>query len=180
MKRILIAEDDPVSSLVLKTNLEKLGHEVVTAADGRDAWFSYLHDRPRIIITDWMMPIIDGLELCRRIRAEKRTQYVYIIVLTALAGKNNFLEGMEAGADDFITKPFDSDSLAARLKVAERVLSLQTEVSQLEGLLPICSYCKRIRNEDNAWQQVERYVGQKTEAAFAQTLCPDCLTEQGA
>ena len=175
--KILIADDDPVSSLVLKTRLEKMGHEVAAAADGREAWFSYLNDKPRIIITDWMMPVIDGLTLCKKIRADGRSHYTYLIVLTALSGKENYLEGMEAGADDFMTKPVESDSLAARLKVAERVLALQTEVTQLEGLLPICAYCKKIRDQDNIWQQLERYVGQKTETSFSHTLCPDCAGE---
>jgi DNA-binding response OmpR family regulator len=81
---------------------------------------------------------------------------------------------MEAGADDFITKPFDSEQLAARIRVAERILKLQSEVKQLAGLMPICSYCKKIRNDKNYWQQVEEYVGQRTDAKFTHSFCPEC------
>jgi len=172
--KVLIAEDDPVSSLVLSSKLKKLGYEVVVTENGRDAWFAYQREGPRIVITDWMMPIIDGLELCRMIRAENRDQYTYIIMLTALGGKGSYLEGMNAGADDFVTKPFDMEGLKARLSVAERVLHLQTEVSQLEGLLPICSFCKKIRDADNVWHSVETYVEDRTETAFEHALCPDC------
>jgi len=176
--KILIAEDDNVSCMVLATKLRKLGHEVFTAENGRDAWYAYRRDKPRLVITDWMMPLLDGLELCRMIRAENRSQYTYIIMLTALGGKGSYLEGMNAGADDFVTKPFDMDGLSARLRVAERILGLQTEVNQLEGLLPICAYCKKIRDEKNNWQMLENFVAQRTDTSFAQTYCPECRKKE--
>lgn len=172
--KVLVVEDDPVSSLVLSSKLKKLGYDVVTTENGRDAWFAYQRENPRIVITDWMMPVLDGLELCKMIRAENREQYTYIIMLTALGGKGSYIEGMNAGADDYVTKPFDMEGLKARLRVAERVLSLQSTVTQLEGLLPICSYCKRIRDDTNVWHQVETYVEHHTETAFEHALCPDC------
>ena len=145
--RILIAEDDTVSRLLLDTTLKKLGHDVIATENGRDAWGVFQQEHIPIIISDWMMPDIDGLKLCRMVRAENRTKYTYFILLTALGGKGSYLTGMDAGADDFITKPFDKDQLTARLRVAERILQLQSEVKQLEGLLPICMYCKKIRDE---------------------------------
>ena len=172
--KVLIAEDDPVSSLVLTAKLRKLGYEVITAGNGLDAWYAYQRENPRIVITDWMMPGVDGIELCRRIRADRRVQYTYIIMLTALGGKGDYLEGMNAGADDFVTKPFDAEGLKARLHAAERLLSLQSTVHQLEGLLPICSYCKKIRDEHNVWHPVEAYVEHRTDTSFEQALCPDC------
>jgi DNA-binding response OmpR family regulator len=172
--KILVADDEAVSRLLVARTLTKLGHEVVEAANGRDAWWSYQRDAVQLVIADWMMPYINGLELCRMIRAENRPRYTYIIMLTALGGKGSFLEGMAAGADDFMTKPFDQDELSARLHVAERILSLQAEVKQLEGLLPICSYCKRIRDEANTWTRVETYISQRTEAAFSHGICPEC------
>lgn len=177
--KILIAEDDTVSSLVLAAKLKKLGHEVLTAENGRDAWYTYQRESPRIVITDWMMPVVDGLELCRMIRSDHRVQYTYIIMLTALGGKGSYLEGMNAGADDFVTKPFDMEALKARLRVAERIIHLQAAVNQLEGLLPICSYCKKIRDENNIWQPLEYYVANKTDTAFAQTVCPNCGSRDG-
>ena len=172
--KVLIAEDDEVSSNILAARVRRMGHEVITADDGNTAWTLVQKEHPCMVITDWMMPEMDGLELCRRIRGLEQTAYTYVILLTALSGKEKYLQGMEAGADDFVTKPLDPDGLNARLRVAERVVSLQNDVDQLEGLLPICSYCKKIRDEQNHWHSLESYVGDKTETAFEHTLCPDC------
>ncbi|MBM3803242.1 MAG: response regulator [Acidimicrobiia bacterium] len=172
--RILIAEDDRVSRLVLSELLTKQGHEVDAVENGQLAWDLYSTQHIPVLISDWMMPVMDGLELCRRIRAQKRGSYTYIILLTALSGKANYLEGMEAGADDFVVKPFDTDELYARLRAAERILTLQQEVRQLRGLLPICSYCKKIRDDRNNWTQLEQYVTERSGALFSHSLCPDC------
>jgi len=172
--RILVAEDDAISRMVLVSRLKKLGHEVRAAKDGREAWLSYLLVHPSLVVTDWMMPEMSGLELCRRIRANNRRHYAYIIMLTALSGKERFVEGMRAGADDFVTKPIELLELQARLKVAERILDLQAEIHTLEGLLPICMYCKRIRGDVNEWHSLQTYVTDRTEMGFAETLCPEC------
>jgi DNA-binding response OmpR family regulator len=123
--KVLIAEDDKDSRELLTWILEKLGHEVLAAEDGKRAWEAYRRGRFRLVISDLLMPEMDGLELCRRIRSAKQSRYTYIILLTALIGKKQFLDGMDAGADEFVTKPFDADELKARLKVAERILALQ-------------------------------------------------------
>lgn len=172
--KVLIAEDDPVSSYVLAARIKKMGHEVLVTENGREAWQVYQQDHPRLVITDWMMPEMNGIELIRLIRNADSNLYTYIILLTALSGRAHFLEGMNAGADDFVTKPLEADGLRVRLQVAERILSLQQERHQLEGLLPICAYCKRIRDEHDEWHVLETFVGEKTEAAFDATLCPDC------
>jgi sigma-B regulation protein RsbU (phosphoserine phosphatase) len=176
--KVLVAEDDPASARLLATSVKRLGYDAVSAANGRDAWYAYLSERPRIVVTDWMMPLMDGPELCHRIRGEGRTQYTYIILLTALSGKERYAEGMGAGADDFITKPLDLEVLRVRLKVAERILGLQTRVSDLRGLLPICSYCKRIRDDEGGWHNFESYVGARTNASFSHTLCPECAGKE--
>jgi sigma-B regulation protein RsbU (phosphoserine phosphatase) len=172
--RILAVEDDPVSRRILTATLERLGHQVTVAQDGQEAWTQIVAAPAEVVITDWMMPRLDGIELTRRIRAREGGRYTYIIMLTAMRGRTSYLDGMAAGADDFVTKPFDKDELRARLCVAVRVLGLQREVKQLEGLLPICTYCKRIRDEADAWSQVEEYVGRRTEAQFSHGICPDC------
>lgn len=172
--KVLIAEDDTASRMLLEHMVTKLGHEVVAVKDGMEAWKAFQKEHIPVLVSDWMMPRMDGPDLCRRIRAADRTRYTYIIVLTALGGKSNYLEGMNAGADDFVTKPVDVDQLAARLRVAERVLSLQAEVRQLAGLLPICMYCKRIRSDDNQWIAIEQYVAERTDASFSHGLCPEC------
>ena len=178
--KILVAEDDAVSSLVLTAKLRKMDHEVITAENGKEAWYLFLRQAPRIVVTDWMMPMVDGLELTRMIRQDHRAMYTYVIILTALGGKGNYLEGMNAGADDFLTKPFEMDTLNARLRVAERVLSLQTEVSQLQGLLPICAYCKKIRDDKNDWHTLESYVAVRSDTSFTPTPCPECQKQMQA
>jgi sigma-B regulation protein RsbU (phosphoserine phosphatase) len=172
--KILISEDDSVSRLLLSATLKKLGHDVIETKDGKEAWEAFQKEYFQVLISDWMMPEMDGLELLQMIRAEKREKYTYILLLTVLEGKESYLEGMKAGTDDFITKPFDEEQLAARLSVAERILSLQTEVKQLQRLLPICSYCKKIRDDRNYWEQVEEYIGQRTGTVFSHGVCPDC------
>lgn len=172
--KILIAEDETISRLLLRSALERMGHQVLLAESGREAWQTFQKEAPPLVITDWMMADIDGLELCRMIRAERRARYTYIILLTVLEGKGAYLEGMNAGIDDFITKPFDPDALAARLRVAERILGLQIQVRDLEGLLPICMYCKKIRDDDQSWSRVEDYIARRTHASFSHGVCPEC------
>ena len=174
--KILVADDESVSRLRVRRFLLKLGHEVVEACDGKQAWEQFQRQQIPLLIVDWMMPNVDGLELCRMVRMEHRMRYTYIIMLTALGGKGSFLEGIRAGADDFITKPFDTEELQARLGVAERILNLQAEVNQLQGLLPICTYCKRINDDENGWVQIESYVAKRTEASFTHGICADCYT----
>ena len=116
--KVLIAEDDRDSRELLSWILEKLGYQVIATSNGREAWDAYRKGRFRIVISDVLMPEVDGLELCRKIRLHKQSKYTYIIIITALIGKKDYLEGMEAGADDFVSKPFDPDELKARLRVA--------------------------------------------------------------
>lgn len=126
--KTLIADDDEITRLLLSSVLTKLGHEVQKASNGHDALEAWQGGEFSLIISDWMMPGLDGLEFCRRVRAEPCANYTYIILLTSRVGKANYLEGMEAGADDFVTKPFEKDALAARVRVAERILGLHAEL----------------------------------------------------
>ncbi len=171
---VLIVEDDPPSRFLLKTTLAKMGHVVTETENGEEAWEVLLHCEVHLVISDWLMLGTDGLQLCRRIRTELGTKYTYFILLTVLDGKDSYMKGMEAGADDFITKPFDPDRLSARLRVADRILGLQAEVKRLEGLLPICSYCRRIRGREETWLSLEKYIATCTEASFTHTICPTC------
>ncbi|SRR5438876_477179 len=172
---ILIADDDPTSRIVLSATLKKLGHQVTVTKGGAEALAMFDKAEVPVLISDMLMPDVDGLELCRRVRALDRPKYTYIILLTSVGGKSGYLEGMKAGADDFINKPIDDEQLAARLGVAERILGLQTQVKQLAGLLPICSHCKKVRDDQNYWQQVESYIAKRTDAKFTHSYCPDCM-----
>jgi sigma-B regulation protein RsbU (phosphoserine phosphatase) len=172
--RLLLAEDDAVTRQTLRAMLMAQGHEVTDAEDGSVAWGAWQLSQPRIVISDWLMPEMDGLELCRKIRALPGKPYTYFILQTSRTGRENFLEAMGAGVDDFVTKPVAADELKARLGVAERILGLRQELLALEGLLSVCSYCKRIRHADGGWGSLERYIEQRSKAEFSHGLCDDC------
>lgn len=121
---ILVAEDDAVTRILLATTLRQLGHVVAEATSGTAAWEMWSETRQPLVISDWMMPGMDGLDFCRRIRAAQPGTLTYVMLLTAHSGKQNFLEAMDAGVDDFIVKPFARDQLSARLRVATRILDL--------------------------------------------------------
>jgi len=122
--RILIAEDDTVSRLFLQRLLEKMGHTVTACVDGAVAWKSYQDGDYRMVLSDWMMPEMDGIRLVRAIRAANRPGYCYFIMVTARTAKSDFMEAMAAGADDCITKPLDKDEIEVRLRVGHRILAL--------------------------------------------------------
>ncbi len=172
---ILIVDDDPTSRIVLGATLKKLGHKVTAASSADEVLTALENGHVPLLISDLVMPGLNGLDLCRRIRAANRPQYTYIILLTVVSGKSGYLVGMKAGADDFLVKPFDEDMLAARLVAAERILNLQSQVKQLSGLLPICCVCKKVRDDQNYWQQVESYIVKRTDAKFSHGYCPDCF-----
>ena len=172
--KILIAEDENISRVVLEATLKKRGHEVVAVENGRKAWEAFKNDHFHVLIADWLMPEMDGLALCREIRKCPQDNYTYLILLTSLEGKTNYLEAMDAGADDFLTKPFDADQLVARIQVARRILGLRRHVAKLEGLLPICCSCKKIRDLEGNWQRLENYIQFHSEARFTHGFCPEC------
>ena len=172
---ILVVDDDPTLRFILEGTLTKLGHHVTITRDGLEALRFFEKGIVPLVISDMLMPVMDGLELCRRIRQANRSHYTYVILLTMVQGKAGYLDGMQAGADDFLTKPFDKDMLVARLAVAERILKLQLQVKHLAGMLPICSRCKKVRDDQNYWHQVESYIAQYTDATFTHSYCPDCF-----
>jgi sigma-B regulation protein RsbU (phosphoserine phosphatase) len=180
MMKTLIAEDDRDLREMLTLLLRYEGYDVVAAGSGAEAWYEFEHSRFSLVLSDWLMPQLDGLELCRRIRATQRPYYPYIILLTALKGKDHFLQAMSAGVDDFISKPFDADELRAKLHVAERIVTLQDRVNRLEGILPTCMYCKRIRDTNQNWVRIEQYITERSNAQFSHGVCPDCFTKASA
>lgn len=172
--KILMVEDDPIASTVLQAALKSLGHEVSAVADGLVAWNRLMTDAHRLVISDWMLPGLDGLELCRRIRAQ-RGDYTYFILLSNLTTSgDNLSQAIAAGVDDFLAKPAKTAELQARLHVAERILSYATQVRQLQEILPICGYCRKIRDDQNYWSQVEDYLGAHAGVNFSHGVCPDC------
>lgn len=172
---ILVAEDELVSSRLLSRTLEMLGHTANAFIDGAQALKAFEEHTYPVIVSDWTMPEMDGLDLCRAIRGLKRKGYTYFILLTAAEQSDaNYTEAMDAGIDDFLTKPLDKDSIWMRLRVAERILSYTNQITTLEELLPICSYCKRVRNDQDYWEQVESYFTERTGSMFSHSICPSC------
>jgi sigma-B regulation protein RsbU (phosphoserine phosphatase) len=177
--KILIAEDDPISLRVLRMTLEGQGHEVVSTVNGAEAWRAFVVQPFEVVVSDWMMPEMDGVQLCQKIRERKRARsYCYFIMLTARTGRENHKIAMEAGVDDFLTKPMRPDELIIRLRVAQRILAFMKEVGELRRLLPICSYCKKVRDDKDYWQGIETYLHRQTGTDFSHSICPDCYTSQ--
>jgi sigma-B regulation protein RsbU (phosphoserine phosphatase) len=177
--KILIAEDDPVTVQILRFTLLHYGHEVVSATNGSEAWEKFDTEPVRVIVSDWMMPGMDGLDLCRKVRERPKTDYTYFILLTAVnTGRENLRHAMDAGIDDFLTKPLDREAILMRLRVAERILEYTTQIRQLKELIPICMYCKRIRDDTNYWDQLETYIHMHTGSNFSHGICPECFASQ--
>jgi sigma-B regulation protein RsbU (phosphoserine phosphatase) len=187
--RILIAEDDQTSRKLLETTLTKWGYEVTTACDGLEAWQILQHPpAPQLIILDWMMPRMDGLDLCRKIRATESLEPRYLILLTARDDIQDVVAGLTDAADDYITKPFHREELRCRVQVGARTLALQRSLAKrlreleaamgqlklLRELLPMCCYCKRVRDDKHYWQQMETYLANYAELRFTHGICPEC------
>jgi CheY-like chemotaxis protein len=185
----LVAEDDPVSRLILQDTLGEWGYEVVATRNGVEAWQILKgSDPPALAILDWIMPGLDGIDVCRLVRHTPNPTSTYIILLTARERPEDVVGGFEAGADDYMVKPCDREELRARLKAGSRIVELQqslrqrvreleealARVRQLQGLLPICAYCKKIRDDKNYWEQVDTYIAQHSDAKFSHGVCPSC------
>lgn len=192
--KVLIAEDDPVSKRLLEGSLVSWGYEV-TATNNGAAALDILQsaDRPMIAILDIMMPEMTGIEVCRALRATSPSILPpYIILLTGINSKEDLVKGIEAGANDYLTKPFYRDELRVRVnvgtqtidlqcKLADRVAELEevlAQVKQLEGMLSICSYCKKIRDDDDKWLEIDTYMGRKTAVEFSHGICPPCYERE--
>ncbi|HEY2805603.1 MAG TPA: response regulator [Gemmatimonadales bacterium] len=187
--RVLVADDDPTVRLILAERLASWGFDVVTVEDGVAALEALRGpNAPSIALLDWMMPEMNGPEVCRRISSSAMSMGRYLILLTARGGAANVAEGLNSGADDFITKPCDDRELRARLCVAARVVRLENQlhervaelqealanVERLEALLPICSYCHSVRHDDDYWQRLDQYVA-RYGVTFSHGICPSCF-----
>lgn len=188
--RILIAEDDVTSRTVLAGVLKKYGHAVVAAQNGAEAWQAMQQpDAPQLAILDWMMPEMDGPDVVRRVRALQTERPPYIILLTTKGEKTDIVAGLDAGANDYLAKPFDPGELHARVGVGRRMVAMQDklaakieelreafdQIKTLRGIVPICASCKKIRDDLGYWTQVEVYVRERTEATFSHCVCPECM-----
>jgi DNA-binding response OmpR family regulator len=188
--RALVAEDDRVTAAALSASLRRWNLDVSVVHDGAKAWGVICGEQqPSLAVVDWMMPGMDGVELCRRIRGTPAHAHMYVLLLTGRDSRADVVAGLEAGADDYLVKPFDVEELRARVHTGLRILSLQkrlaeqivmlqdtiANVKQLKGLLPMCSYCKSIRKDEDYWEQLEAYISDHSEAEFSHGICPKCL-----
>ncbi len=188
--KILIAEDDKTSRLMLEAALRSWGHDVMSASNGDEAWtLLQAQGRPPLAILDWMMPGMDGIQICGKLRGTEAKNPVYVILLTALDRKEDIVAGLSGGADDYVTKPFDTAELRARVQVGQRIVelreALESQVRELEtalahiktlqGILPICMHCRKIRDDQESWLKLERYVEKHAGVQFSHGLCAECL-----
>jgi CheY-like chemotaxis protein len=177
--RILVAEDDPVSARILQVALSKFGYDPMIARDGVEAWAQFDREPVRLIVSDWMMPNLDGLAFCEKVRARTQTAYTYFILLTANhTSPENYELAAVAGVDDFLTKPLDREVIRIRLRVAERILKYTAEIRQLQQMIPICAYCHKVRDQDDYWDRVESYIQKKTGSTFSHVACPECYEKE--
>ncbi|MBA4312009.1 MAG: response regulator [Chlorobiaceae bacterium] len=188
--KILLADDDPTMRVVLEGLTSKWGYQPIVAEDGRIALdLLKKDDAPNLAIVDWMMPNLTGIEVCHHMKTVSKVRPLYIVMLTASrTGTEDVVAALEAGADDFIMKPFEPTELHARIHAGERIIELQLElqknikmlqdtlaqVKTLSGLLPICAWCKNVRDDNGYWQVVETYIKNHTEIDFSHGICPDC------
>jgi sigma-B regulation protein RsbU (phosphoserine phosphatase) len=187
--RVLVADDDESIRRMLTSMLSDWGYAVIAAVDGHEAWQIMMQgDPPPVAILDWNMPGLTGTDVIRHVRSIARNYTPYLLLLTGKDKQADIVEGLRAGACDYIVKPFDYDELQARLQVGVQVVSLQLELGQkvkelqdaldhvksLQGLLPICAYCKKIRDDQNYWHAVENYISANADVHFSHGICPDC------
>ena len=198
---ILLVEDNPDDAELTRMAIEdqKIDNELVIATDGLEAveWYfgqgefaeRDLEDTTPILLLDINLPKINGFDVCRRIRAQETDHPPYILMLTTAGEKGDIVKGLGVGADDYLSKPFDAEELRARIEVGRRIIRMQAQMAEevkqlraalahvktLQGILPICAFCKKIRDDDDYWRQVEEYVGSHSDAVFSHAICPECL-----
>ncbi len=185
--RILIVDDIPANVQVLGDLLAD-DYELFFALNGYDAITLTKAHRPDIILLDVMMPDIDGFEVCRKMRDDTLMAEIPVIFITALEHEDDELKGLELGAVDYIIKPVNSSLVKLRIRnqlelkrqrdvLKERAFELERaleRVKKLEGIIPICMYCKKIRDDEDSWHQLEKYITEHTEAFFSHGICPEC------
>jgi DNA-binding response OmpR family regulator len=190
--QVLIADDDRILRHAVRAQACKWGYDVVECADGAEAWSRLQGESaPPIAVIDWQMPGLDGLTLCQELRNTPSLSGMYVILLTSNTSRQDVICGLESGADDYLTKPCDWNELHARLRIGTRIVQLQqalnarivelqdalANVRRLSGLLPICAYCKRVRDDKDYWQQIEQFVSERSDAQFSHGICPPCAAK---
>ncbi len=189
---VLVVDDTRINVDLLVLLLQKMNYIVCVAESGKEALQKIATNPPDLVLLDIMMPEMDGYETCRRIKSNPLSKHIPIIFITALNETKDKMKGFEVGGVDFITKPFEVQEVLARVKAQLTIQHLHrtlaaknselekalAEVKSLQGIVPICSKCKKIRNDDGFWQRVEQYVSERTGAKFSHGYCPSCLQSE--
>jgi sigma-B regulation protein RsbU (phosphoserine phosphatase) len=189
--KVLIAEDEFVSSALLQNHLRAWGYTPIAVGNGSEALDILMgSDAPELALIDWLMPSLTGLEVCQQVRQFDKPVPPYIILVTGRNRKEDIIQGLRAGAQDYVTKPFDEEELRARVDVGRRMIELQQQlakrvaeleeagkrITQLHGLLPMCRRCRKVRDDGGYWSEVETYITRNFDAKFSEGLCPECYT----
>jgi sigma-B regulation protein RsbU (phosphoserine phosphatase) len=177
--RILAADDDPTLRLIVKGGLRAGGHDVEVVETGAEAWEMLKKEHFPIVITDWMMPGLDGIQLTSLIRKTPRQSYTYVIMLTGKSKREDFLKAIHAGVDAFLPKPLDGILLEAQVNIAARILGLQAHAQRLESMMTVCSHCKRVRDHGK-WVGLDEYVSTNLKVRQSHGYCPSCFDEKVA
>jgi CheY-like chemotaxis protein len=186
---ILVVDDIPTNIQLLANILDTQGYQVCEANNGTQALELVEEVAPDLILLDIEMPGMDGYEVCHRLKAQPNTCEIPIIFLTARTNSDDIVKGFKAGAVDYVLKPFNTEELLARVhthvslkrsrdrehKLIEALRESLAHVKELKGLIPICANCKKVRNDEGYWQQVESYISVRSDATFSHGICPDCF-----
>jgi len=173
--KIIVAEDDPLSQEIIVKILKNLGHDVRAFPCGAQAWTSFQEEWADVIFSDWVMPGMDGLQFCRKIRQSESKNYVYFILATG--GRTSDTDhdaAVRTGVDDFLIKPINPDEVWRRLFVAKRILEFTRHIRQMKALLPACMYCKKMRDDSDYWENFEAFIQEQPTEDSAAFVCPDC------
>lgn len=174
---VLIVDDNPTNLELLERMLSKIGGKLVTINNGLEALEFAKKNNPNLILLDVIMPEMDGYEVCERLKKNPDTKNIPVIFLTGKAGSEDIVRGFEVGGVDYVTKPFISVELFARVKTQIRLKQAFDEIKTLKGFIPICAKCKKIRDDNGFWKRVEKYIEDHSEAKFTHGICPDCLKD---
>ncbi|HVU16918.1 MAG TPA: response regulator [Candidatus Didemnitutus sp.] len=172
--KVLIVDDEQISQMSVAGAVRSLGHEVFVAGNGLEALNLLAKEEVGVVVSDWRMPVMDGLELCRSVRKGFERYTYFILLSVAEISDENYDAALRAEVDDFLPKPVSRRELLGRLHVAERILRFTRQVRQLESYLPICAHCRRVRDDKNYWQQIEGYINERAGTHFSHGVCPDC------
>ncbi len=188
--KVLVADDDLTSRNILQALLKQWNMDPIPAKDGLEAWdVLQKPDSPKLVLLDWQMPGLDGIDVLRKLKAVDSSGLSYVIFLTSRQEKADLVSALDAGADDYLSKPFDANELRARIDVGRRFLELRMElmermndlqealdhVKTLQGILPVCMHCHKIRNDAESWEAIETYLESHSSAQISHGLCPECL-----